>query len=479
MGHLGDPAAITPNLDAMVKTDAVSFSNTFSQNPVCTPSRCSFMTGWYPHVRGHRTIHHMLHRDEPELLRTLKTNGYYVWWGGKNDLIPASDNVMDHCSVRFKPGPEDYKRWGMTQRPGLHDDLSWRGDPGEDNYYSFFAGKLDLKGEKIRCDFDWSIILGVLDFLKDPPRNKPLCLYLSLGNPHPPYGIEEPYFNMIDRGKIPLRIPEPDDWSMKPSMLRAIRKGQGLEGWSEDCWNELRAVYYGMCARVDHQFGLVMNALKEAGIYNETAVFFFSDHGDFAGNYGLVEKTQNTFEDCLTRVPLLIKPPSGVKAVPGVRDALVELVDFPATVEALTGIPPAHTHFGRSLLPLLADDTLRHRNAVFCEGGRLKGEEQAKERHPDEIDKLKEGLYWPRLRWQWEDGPEHTKAVMVRTKKYKYVRRLYEQDELYDLEQDPGELVNRIEDPLLKGVGETLKERLLTFYQETCDVVPLEYDDRN
>ncbi|MEM6429352.1 MAG: sulfatase-like hydrolase/transferase, partial [Deinococcota bacterium] len=56
LGHLGNEAAVTPTLDTWIQEDAVSFSNAFCQNPVCTPSRCSFMTGWYPHVRGHRSL---------------------------------------------------------------------------------------------------------------------------------------------------------------------------------------------------------------------------------------------------------------------------------------------------------------------------------------------------------------------------------------------------------------------------------------
>ena len=70
---------------------------------------------------------------------------------------------------------------------------------------------------------------------------------------------------------------------------------------------------------------LVMEALRDAGIYDDTAVFFFSDHGDFTGDYGLVEKTQNTFEDVLTRVPFIVKPPKGIPVQPRVSDALVEL----------------------------------------------------------------------------------------------------------------------------------------------------------
>src|SRR6478609_3343435 len=83
LGHLGNHAAVTPNIDALVDRDAVSFARAFCQNPVCTPSRCSIMTGWYPHVRGHRTMFHMLRPDEPCLLKSLKDAGYVVWWGGK------------------------------------------------------------------------------------------------------------------------------------------------------------------------------------------------------------------------------------------------------------------------------------------------------------------------------------------------------------------------------------------------------------
>ena len=164
---------------------------------------------------------------------------------------------------------------------------------------------------------------------------------------------------------------------------------------------------------------------------------------------------------------------------PRVSDVLVELIDFPATVEALTGLEPEHTHFGRSLLPVIAGETDEHRDAVFCEGGRLHGETQAKELESTErYDHPEDSLYWPRLVLQHGDGPEHGKAIMCRTNEFKYVRRLYESDELYDLRADPGEVHNRIDDPALADVLAGLKERLLTHYLETCDVVPRDADLR-
>jgi arylsulfatase A-like enzyme len=229
-----------------------------------------------------------------------------------------------------------------------------------------------------------------------------------------------------------------------------------------------------MCARTDHQFGLVMDALKGSGLYDDAAVFFFSDHADFTGDYGLVEKTQNTYEDFLMRVPFIIKPPKRAPVRPRVSEAMVELMDFAATVFDLTGIEPDYTHFSRSLLPLVAGEVDDHRDAVFAEGGRLYGERHAMELGPNQDP---EGLYWPRVGLQCrDDGPYHTKGAMCRTKSFKYVRRLYEQDELYDLEEDPQELHNIVEEPAYAEVLAQLKERMLTWYLETCDVVPHEED---
>jgi arylsulfatase A-like enzyme len=470
LAHVGDPAAVTPHLDRVVQSDGVSFRHAFCQNTVCTPSRCSFMSGWYPHVRGHRTMFHMMRPDEPVLLRTLKQHGYFVWWGGKNDLVPGQGGYEEICDVKYVPEGPLY--------PNLHGFDGWRGDPESDTYYSFYYGRLEQDDDRdYYRDGDWANVMGAIDAIHNAPSDQPLCVYLPLGYPHPPYAVEDPYYGMIDRKKIPPRAPTPEGWAGKPSLLKGIYERQRLQTWTEDRWTELRATYYGMCARVDHQFGLVMDALREAGMYDDTAVFFFSDHGDFTGDYGLVEKTQNTFEDCLSRVPFVIKPPSWVPVQPRVSEAMVELIDFSATVEAMTGITPGHDHFGRSLLPVLAGETDAHRDAVFCEGGRLHGEAQCMELESAD-SQVPTGLYWPRVNLQTSEGPEHTKAVMCRTKEWKYVRRLYETDELYDLRADPQELHNRIDDPSAAGVLAQLKERLLTFYQETCDAVPQEVDSR-
>lgn len=470
LGHVGNPAAVTPVLDDFVQTEGVSFANAFCQNPVCTPSRCSFMTGWYPHVRGHRTMFHMLRPDEPMLLRKLKERGYFVWWGGKNDVVPAQNGYDDYCHVKYSP-PQPERL--LTNPHGLTD---WRGEPNGDNFYSFYLGRREIPaGEQVAYDSDWAMVDGAIEQIRNAPPDQPLCLYLPLSYPHPPYAVEDPWYSQIDPALIPERTPTPDDWSNYPSLMQGLYAGQQMQDWSEERLRELRRTYYGMCARVDHQFGLVLDALKEAGLYDDTAVFLFSDHGDYTGDYGLVEKAQNTFQDCLTRVPFVVKPPAGTPVQPRVSDALVELIDFPATVYALTGIAPGYDQFGRSLLPVLAGETDSLRDAVFCEGGRRRGETQAMEL---ESKGTPEALYWPRMRLQMGEGPEHTKAVMCRTATHKYVKRLYEQDELYDLQADPRETRNLIDDSAYASLLAGLKQRMLDWYVETCDVVPHDTDQR-
>lgn len=255
-------------------------------------------------------------------------------------------------------------------------------------------------------------------------------------------------------------------------MLSGIRSRQNLNNWSEEQYRELRAVYLGMVERFDHQFGMVRDKLKEHGFYEDTSIFVFSDHRDYTGDYGITEKVQNCFEDPITNVPLLIKPAAMFPVKPGKTQALAELLDLPATWADMAGVQLDYTQFGKSLLGAVAGRP-DHKDAVFCEGGRIHGEVQAMEGGHGP-----QSPYWPRLSTQSLEGPEHTKAAMVRMGQYKYVMRLYETDEFYDLELDPMELVNRINEPEYEGQIQDMRMRLLRFYMETGDTVPNRGDPR-
>lgn len=184
MEHLGNRGTVTLNIDDLVAGDGVSFARAFAQNPVSTPSRCSFMTGWYFHVRGHRTMHYMLQPDEPMLLRILKEHGYFVWWGGKNDLVPAEGGFTDYCDVRYVPKEPVEPFWQPEPEEG------WR----EGNrYYSFLRGRIGQadKGERYH-DPDWAAVEGASDLIRHTPADRPFAIFLALVYPHPPYAVEEP-----------------------------------------------------------------------------------------------------------------------------------------------------------------------------------------------------------------------------------------------------------------------------------------------
>ncbi len=492
LSHLGNPAAVTPNFDDFLK-DAVSFRNAFCQNPVCVPSRCSFLTGWYPHVRGHRTMHHMLHEDEPVLFKYLRDKGYYVWLNMRNDFLPAqyknyyseiADEVMGvkikHRGRRLKWGN---KRWMNIVKNFVNNIqkkvLKSPGNIDDDMYYSFLEGKLEEKKELDFHKIDEVSVNLAIKFLKKRSKKKPFCVFLGLMAPHPPYGVEDPYYSMIDRKKLPSRIPYPKDPEKKPSMIRGLRDNQHLQSWPEERWDELRAVYLGMVAKIDKLFGDMIQALKDEGEYDNTAIFVLSDHGDFTGDYGIVEKNQNTFEDCLVNVPLMIKPPKGYGIDPGIRESLVELIDFYATVEDYADFKSEHDHFGKSLQPVIENSSIStHRDEVFCEGGRLQSEVQCMEiRSSPELDPYNK--YYPRMKLQRSEGVEHTKATMIRTNRYKYVKRFYEKDELYDLENDPHEMHNLVDEIGMKDILHELQKKMLDHYQATADVVPQQEDERS
>lgn len=475
LGCFGNPAASTPYMDALAEEGA-AFSNAYCQNPVCVPSRCSFLTGWYPHTLGHRTMHHMMREDDPDILKTMRAAGYEVVWAGRNDYIPGSRSMAAYCDHYFdgidlndhatEPG-------SPLSEAALMGNVAPTPSPimeGFGSRYSFYLGT--VPDGSFAHTYDANCVSAVMKFLDEYTGDKPLFIYCTLVNPHPPFICEERHRARIDVTKLPPRRDDVEKLSQRPAMLTGLRERQSLSNWGEDQWDELRANYLGMVANFDEQLGRLVDKLRERGIYDDTTLFVFSDHGEYAGDYGVVEKAQNTFEDPLSKVPLIVKPTAGIPCAPGVNDALVELVDLPATTADLAGTKLDYSQYGVSLLDAIAGGSSPH-DAVFCEGGRLPGEEPAMEEY-----RGPEFMYWPRQSLQHSDGPAHLKASMVRMGNLKYVWRMAEDDELYDLSVDPLELDNRIDDPAYETDVARLRERLLRHHIETADFVPSQTDGR-
>lgn len=471
LSHMGNRAARTPNLDNFIKEDAVSFSNAFCQNPVCVPSRCSFMTGLYPHTNGHRTMSYLLHRGEDSLLKELKDNGYYVWMNDRNDLTAGdeegwteeqADEIFYAESKKRAPGP-------LVNKP--------KNDINAHGFYSHYHGQLGLDEDGLNYTADDQAVDAAITRILNPVDDRPMCIFLGLFYPHVPYNVEEPYFSSIDRKQLPPRI-KIEDTKNKSKMLYKLNEYSHMSEYSEEEWDELRATYLGMVSKVDHQFKKLCDALKKAGIYDDTAIFFFSDHGDYAGDYSNVEKAQNSFEDCLVKVPFLIKPPKGYEVDPGISTSLVELVDFYATAIDMAKIKPSHTHFGKSLVEVIASRDKEVRDFVLSEGGREKGEIHCDEFHAQgPSGPAINNDYYPKMLAE-KDDEAHDKGIMIRDHRYKYVSRSATKDEFYDLEKDPNELINEIDNPIYKDEIQAKQLQCLKYLQHTSDIVPFKYDAR-
>jgi arylsulfatase A-like enzyme len=453
VGAFGNPVVRTPHIDALAARGTL-FRNTYSQHSVCSPSRVSMLTGWYPHVTGHRTLTHLLKPWEPNVFRLLKEDGYNVAWVGQRGdtfapgMTEASTSFFGFMDSRPDPkvmfAPCPYPRDHKLARA-----YYWGPREGE-------GAALDLDEANVRTAEQW---------LAEGPR-EPWVLFVALLFPHPPFTVEEPWFSLHARSDVPP--PVDTDLAQKPKFMREIREAHGTDRLDEKDWREVVATYYGMISRVDDQLGRVLRAVDRAGCAERTYTFFFTDHGEYLGDYGLVEKWPSGQDDCLLRNPLVV---AGPRVREGAAcESFVEMIDLMPTLLDLGETEASHTHFGRSLVPVLTGADTQHRDAAFAEGGFIRAEEHQLETAGFPYD-LK-------TRLQREDPVNVGKTVSLRTDRWTYVYRLYERCELYDRQDDPRELRNLSGSREVAGVEQGLRDRLLAWMVETADVVPWDGDPR-
>ena len=160
------------------------------RNPVCVPSRCSFLTGLYPHTLGHRTMHFLQNEDEPNILKEMKNNGYEVIWIGRNDVIPADRLKTDYCDEYYDGIHQANMRDQFVDAFGSMKTQNSQPTKENDELYSFYIGK--LKDGEGYGKSDWNCVQSALDYLdrkSKEPDGKPFFLYCTISFPHPPYAL--------------------------------------------------------------------------------------------------------------------------------------------------------------------------------------------------------------------------------------------------------------------------------------------------
>jgi choline-sulfatase len=442
VGYDGNVDIRTPHLDAFAAR-AAAFMRHFTVHGKCVPSRIAMVTGRYCHSDGIRSINEENHLPSgtPCLLSTLKLHGYesavfghnHVWsdfWGQDNR---KSTSIVDYHSFTVDGGfgamamrkwPGDAPRSGAPQPLDLSDGWAYGGRSPDSGGFA----------DDNRIDQAVRFLREVRD------RSRPFYLHVNLGKPHPPYEIEEPWYSLYDRAA--LRAWPRQLASNAPLHLRELRRIRTGEAEDERACREVQAVYYGMVSKVDALVGRLLATVSELGLYDDTVVIFTADHGDFAGQYQLIEKWDTAMNDCILRVPLIVAAPG---LAPMRVRGLSEHVDLAPTVLDLLGIAPAPewTMHGASLRAALGGAAAK--DEVFADGGH-----EAALRRRFSIPLWHDDPHSGR-RVRATAGKQHTyhdvpdtmaRAKMVRTARWKLVMREVGGDELYDLEADPWELEN-------------------------------------
>ena len=437
IGALGNSHVSTPNVDRLVE-EGVAFTHAYSQCPICTPSRASFLTGMYPsavHVNGNGNSHFT--GRWPLVTKTLADAGYDCGLIGKLHLASAYR--------RIEPRADDgYRYWQYSHAPRDdwpqgHDYADWVRSKGA------VLGELTKDRDGVPAEFHQTTWCAekTIEFIGQE-REGPWLASVNIYDPHPPFNPPKEYRDMFDPAEMPGALwqesdleqqrilgvtdfqsvgQHPDDLDIRSPII-PVSPGvaeKDIPGHRDA--RTLQAAYYAMIKLIDDQVGRMLEALEATGQRERTVVIFTSDHGETLGDHGLIQKGCR-FYDGLVRVPLIFSCPGRFER--GLRsDALVELTDKTPTLLELAGLPIPKTMQGRSLLPILTGQTdpSRFRDFVRSE-------------------------YYDALDSSFCRAQDGTYATMFRDRRHKLVvYHGHQVNELYDLENDPNEFNNLWDDP--------------------------------
>lgn len=366
---LGNAHIRTPNLDRLV-SEGTAFTHAFAQNPVCTPSRASFLTGRYPRTTGARRNGQMIPADEVLISKMLAQAGYDCGLSGKLHLAPCQQRVEKRIDDGYR-----VFHWSHDPRPMWKENqyIQWLESQGhkwkdlyQPNGKNAFAGvPAELHQTKWCCD-------RAIDFIREK-RRSPWMMSVNIFAPHHPFDPPKEYLDRYDPDRLPDPAYKPGELDNKPIFQQVDHEGAyggmllGFNKMSPRERREITAAYYAMIEQIDDNVGRVLTELEATGQKDNTIVIFMSDHGELLGDHGMYLKGPHMY-DCSIRVPLVISWPGHFKA--GLRsDAMVELVDIVPTLLDSLGMETPTRVQGKSFHDICTGkaDPHNHRDQVYAE----------------------------------------------------------------------------------------------------------------
>ena len=433
-GCLGMPNhAETPALDALARRGTL-FENAYTTCPLCSPARASIFTG--QHAFHHRMctncdmyqpVTYDLERPQELLHNAFLRRGYDCLYEGKW-------HVCTHA------GPVDLGFQGMNSRnygnfsssPDFLDYLEKNGysrrisDPVYYNNWNQTLGAGVWDGPEESTP-EYYLAQRTIDALTAQAKTgRPFFMTCQFWGPHGPHLPPRSYVGRNDRSRIVPWENMDDDLRGKAAIIRRELDFYACapETWPQ--WREIIGLYLDFSSFIDSQIGRILSALDDLGLRDDTLVFFESDHGDMTGAHGGSIDKGFLYEEAM-RVPMIAAGP-GIRS--GVRTKeLVYNMDILPTAMDMLDMPIPETVDARSLKALLS-------------GGQYSGRDQIY-------------LEFHGLRFLY------SQRGLITADGMKYILSAGDFDEVYDLNADPWELHNVIEDPAYAGRVADLKKRMM------------------
>jgi len=398
LGCQGHALVKTPNLDRLAE-NGTRFENAYTSSPVCVPARASMAAGEYVY-KTRCWSNAQAYMGEPNSWgHQLQADGHRVDSIGKLHYRGSEyDNGFENEILPL------YIRNGEGWIKGLLRDHEAVID------CSGYAQKIG-PGSDSYTDYDLGVTREACSWLADQNNvggNKPWTLFVSWLRPHYPLTCPAEFYNLYPLEQMDeARFTEPGQHSKHP-IMQAIRRNFDYDRYfNEETRQIARASYYGLCSFLDYQIGQVLAALEANGQADDTLIIYTSDHGDHNGDRGLW--TKMTLYDESSGVPLIISGPDIPKNK--IADSLASIVDIYPTILSATG----------------ARDDEKTRPGIALQ--ELAGKEN--------IDRS--------ILSEYHDGGSPTGMFMLRTKRWKYNVYPGFASELFDMQEDPGELNDLIE----------------------------------
>lgn len=429
LGFLGHPFLQTPRLDELAR-NGIHFPNAFVTTALCSPSRASILTGLYAHR------HRVVDNNNPVPPGThffsqyLKQAGYETAFIGK-----------------WHMGGE-----GDDPQPGFDHWVSFRGQ----GTYLPNPNGLNVNGRRVpqKGYITDELTDYAIDWLKGRRGNRPFMLYLSHKAVHAEFIPAERhkgrYQNRTFRPPVTM-ADTPENNEGKPVWVRNQRNSwHGVEYpyHSDLDIAEYNKRYMETLLAVDDSVGRVMDYLKERGWLDSTLVIYMGDNGFAFGEHGLIDK-RTAYEESM-RIPMIAHCPELFRGGGREVKSVVANIDIAPTFLEAAGLRAPEYMDGRSFIPVAQGKRIAWRDALLYE-------------------------------YYWERNFPHTPTIhALRGDRYKYIHYhgIWDTDELYDLQNDPLERRNLINDPAHASVVREMNRKLFAMLEASDGMyIPL-YPDR-